>query len=80
MALTMRWANPPTISSRSGSMSINQSSLIGRLSTRAKNPLTNSGVYVEPPPMTVIFMRFILYMLMGFERGNDFHFGMKEAF
>jgi hypothetical protein len=25
---------------------------------RSKNPLTSSGVYVDPPPITVIFIRF----------------------
>src|SRR5215475_2233715 len=48
----MRCANPPTICRRSSSISINQSSSTGNLSTRARNPLTNSGVYVEPPPIT----------------------------
>src|SRR5687767_10043100 len=48
----MRCANPPTTLSRSSSTSTNQSSSSGKFSTRARKPLTSSGVYVEPPPMT----------------------------
>ncbi len=52
LASTMRCANPPTTFSRSSSTSTKQSSSSGNLSTRARKPLTNSGVYVEPPPIT----------------------------
>ena len=44
LAATMRWANPPTIFNRSASMSINHSSVRGKLLIRSRNPFTSSGV------------------------------------
>src|SRR5688572_15059695 len=52
LASTIRCAKLPTIFNRSSSISINHSSSSGSSATRARNPLTSSGVYVDPPPMT----------------------------
>src|SRR5258706_1684781 len=56
LAATTRWAKPPTISRRSASISISHNSVKGKLCIRVKKPLISSGVYVEPPPITVTFM------------------------
>src|SRR4051794_215320 len=51
----MRAAKAPTISSRSAAGSIRTSSSTDRPESRSRaNPSANSGVYVDPPPMTAI--------------------------
>ena len=54
-AFTMRCANPPTISRRSALLSINQRSVTGSELIRVRKPSIISGVYVDPPPITVTF-------------------------
>ena len=55
-ASSIRWARPPTIESRSASMSSRTSSSMAIRSARRTKPSTSSGVYVLPPPTTAILM------------------------
>ena len=53
---SIRAASPPTTSRRSASMSWSASSVTSIRSRSRESPETSSGVYVEPPPTTAIFI------------------------
>ena len=53
---SIRAAISPTTSRRSGSMSWRTSSVTSIRSRSRESPETSSGVYVEPPPTTAIFI------------------------